>query len=127
MKEGNRTQVNAGQVRRSLRTFRDLAGDLLRADWQMFGDGLNQFVSFCRTDTVFPAIHEQLVHNAGIDAQEWLNENRHIRLSGLRFPLDPDERLSLQYQLVIGGADHPSALIKQAAEWFHRPGGRLSD
>jgi hypothetical protein len=123
----HRQELTVAEVRRSIRAFRDRADDLLRAEWQMFGDGLNQLANFCRTDAVFSAIHEQLANNPNVDAQKWLNENRRVRLSGLRFPLNADDRLSLQYQIVISGADHPPGLMKQAMMWFHRQGGQMSD
>ena len=119
-------QLTVAAVRRSLRTFRDHADDLLRADWQMFGDGLNQLANFCRTDLVFSTIHDQLSNRATVDLNNWLNKNGRVQLSGLRFPPDPDDRLSLQYQLIIDGAKHPGMLMKRAMVWFHRSGGDLS-
>ena len=120
------SQSTAGDVRRSIRTFRDLADDLLRADWPTFGDRVVQFANFCRTDQVFSQIHKQLESHPQVDGNAWLKSQGDVRLSGLRFPVDPDQRLSLQYQLVIDGAENPDALITRTL-WWYCDGGDMSE
>lgn len=120
-------ELKVAAVRKSIRTFGDLANDLLRSDWQMFGDGLRQFASFCQTDPVFSKIHDQLANNPNLDGDEWMKQNANVGLSGLHFPVDPDQRLSLQYQLVIAGAANVEGLIHRAMMWFQRPHSNLSD
>jgi hypothetical protein len=115
----------AGEVRRSIRAFRDIADDLVHADWPTFGDRVIQFTNFCRTDRVFSKIHKQLESHPKVDGNEWLKSNN-ARLSGLRFPVDPDQRLSLQYQLVIAGAENPLALMNRVM-WSLCESGDLSN
>ncbi len=61
-----------------------------------------------------------------VDGNKWLKEHGNSRLDGFRFPVDADERLALQYQLVIAGAENPEGLIHRAVMWFHRPHGNVS-
>jgi hypothetical protein len=124
-KNSQSPQSTAGEVRRSIRAFRDLADDLVCADGPTFGDRVTQFVNFCRTDRVFSRIHKQLETHPKVDGNEWL-KNNNARLAGLRFPVDPDQRLSLQYQLVIVAAENPQALLNRVM-WSLCERGDLSD
>src|SRR5437867_12420206 len=70
--EDRQLGFQAEQIRRSIRTFRDYSGDLLRSDLSTFSDRLQALMHFCRTDLVFSAIHRQLVDNPNVDGNDWL-------------------------------------------------------
>lgn len=97
---------SAGQVRRSIQRFQDSRDDLLSADMNTFDDRLNAFVYFCKNDPVFSIIHNQLINNPNIDFNRWYEEKLGTRSSmagsaNLEFPPEPDNRLSLMYQLLL--------------------------
>ena len=112
-------QFQAAQIRKSIRTFRDSSGDLLRSDLSTFSDRLQALIYFCRTDPVFSTIHRQLVDNPNVDGEQWLRkQGETARLSGLRFPVDPDQRISLMYQLLAAGEENPEDLIGRLPLWY---------
>jgi hypothetical protein len=123
-------QLNAGQIRRAIRTFRDYSGDLLNADSSSFADRLRMLIRFCESDAVFSTLHTQLINHPTADLNRWLSERgnpRDARLSGLVFPTDVEERISLQYQLLVAGANEPEYLIGRLHLWFYINHGRVSD
>src|SRR5437867_12750039 len=82
--EDRQSRFQAEQIRKSIRTFRDYSGDLLRSDLSTFADRLQALMYFCRTDPVFATIHQQLVNNPNVDGNEWLQkQGETARLSGL--------------------------------------------
>jgi hypothetical protein len=117
----NTRDMTSGQVARSIRTFRDSSGDLLRADLSTFADRLQALMHFCRTDIVFSKIHDQLINNPRVDGDKWFREYANAesaRLNGLKFPVDPEQRVSLMYQLLAAGEDNPENLIGQLPFWY---------
>src|SRR5947209_2056540 len=119
MAENRRSDFEAAQIRKSIRTFRDSSGDLLRSDLSTFSDQLQALMYFCRTDPVFSTIHRQLVDNPHVDGNEWLRkQGEAARLSGLKFPVDPDERLSMMYQLLAAAEENPENLIGRLPLWY---------
>ncbi len=119
MPQTRELQFQTAQIRKSIRTFRDYSDDLLRSDLSTFTDRLQALMYFCRTDPVFSTIHRQLVDNPNVDGEQWLREQGETaRLSGLRFPVDPDQRISLMYQLLAAGEENPENLIGRLPLWY---------
>ncbi len=117
--EDRQSRFQAEQIRKSIRTFRDYSGDLLRSDLSTFADRLQALMYFCRTDAVFSTIHQQLVNNPNVDGNEWLQkQGETARLSGLRFPVDSDQRISLMYQLLAAGEENPENVIGRLPLWY---------
>lgn len=109
----------AGEVRRSIRTFRDYSSDLVRSDFDTFADRLKLLIHFCESDSTFSSIHEQLMTNPRVDGAKWIAESLQKRgRMGLSFPVDTDDRISLMYQLLEAGADNPRWLIDHLGHWF---------
>ena len=76
---------------------------------------------FCRTDSVFSIIHHQLVNNPDVDGNKWAAEYanpKDARLNGLRFPVDPNQRLSLMYQLLAVGEEDPERIVGRLPFWY---------
>ncbi|MBL9113737.1 MAG: hypothetical protein JNJ83_01935 [Verrucomicrobiaceae bacterium] len=97
----------SGAIKRSIRKFTDYAGDLLKSDYNTFEDRLNVFIQFCSSDEVFSRIHEQLISVPNADFDSWFAERQatvgSFAGSGkLIFPAQPEERLSIMYQLLYG-------------------------
>jgi hypothetical protein len=116
-------ELQATQVRKSIRTFKDYSGDLLASDSSTFADRVQVLMHFCRTDSVFSAIHRQLVDNPNVDGSDWLQKHANpyaARLNGLIFPVDADERISLMYQLLAAAEENPDVLISRLPFWYQR-------
>lgn len=99
------TAFSKKEIESSIIRFNDLSSDLLKSDNNTFNDRLSQFFFFAENDNVFKYIHLQLINTSNADINEWYNEKLSMRSSmvgsaPLEFPQKPENRLSIQYQLL---------------------------
>jgi len=95
--------VTAGQVKKSVRDFNNHGTDLLRSDFNTFDDTLAVFLHFCETDPVLSSIHMQLQALAERHFEEWYQGLDSGSMAGgckLKFPTDPELRVSVMYELL---------------------------
>ena len=100
-------QLTSGKIKRSIQRFSDYARDLLQADMNTLADRLNMFFDFCKSDDVFSEIHQQLLTVPGVSFDQWYSEMQaNGRFQGgsgqLIFPTEPEARMALMYQLLLG-------------------------
>ena len=112
-----------GQVQLAIRQFTDYSQDLLRADMNTFNDRIQNLALFCANDCVFGTIHEQLVNNPRVNFDEWLQQSlssggSFLGSCQLKFPSDPDDRLSLHYQFFLKAADPEFNIVGMLPHWF---------
>jgi len=123
------SQPTSGEVVRSIRSFRDYAHDVLRADSGTFADRMGYLGHFCESDVVFSTIHSQLMNHPEVDFKSWIARYGGLqgyRMGAPRFPDDPDQRVSLMYQLWFFGAKNPSRLLNNVKFWFRTGGPSIS-
>ena len=115
------SEFKARQVQRSIQRFRDYAQDLISADMNTFNDRINVFLDFCQQDPVFSEIHQQLLVATDATAKDWYAERvgkmgSFAGSASLDFPTNVDQRVSLQYKLLLaineGSIDFNSLLIQ---------------
>jgi hypothetical protein len=112
-----------GQVQSAIRRFTDYSHDLMRADMNTFGDRIQNLAHFCEHDSVFGAIHQQLVNNPAVNFDEWLRKSLSSGTGWagsckLIFPINADDRLSLLYQFFLKAADPEFNVIGMLPHWF---------
>ena len=93
------SEIKAGRIRRSIDRFSGLASDLLQADRGTFNDRIEMLVEYCRTDETISRIHQQLMERQVQDIKQWAETARTTH--ELRFPKDMEDRLALQYQILV--------------------------
>lgn len=95
----------AGAIRQSIQRFNDYSNDLVGADMGSFDDRLNMLLTFCKEDSVFSVIHQQLTAAQGVNFTIWYAEAVQsiggMAGSGtLKFPTGAEARMALMYQLL---------------------------
>ncbi len=98
-------ELTTGKIKRSLQRFIDFANDLSQSDMNTFEDRLKLLMNYCKTDSVFSVIHEQLINVPNVDFDSWYEKASSTKKgmpgSGdLIFPTDLDERMSMMYLLL---------------------------
>jgi len=125
-------ELTSGKVRRSIQRFSDYASDLLKSDMNTFDDRIRMFFDFCSSDEVFSRIHRQLLSVPAADFNQWFSE-REATVGGMSgsgqliFPTDPEMRMSLMYQLLLGIRDGRVNLNGFVIHFFAIGSSRIDD
>ena len=84
---------------RSIKRFKDYAGDLMSSGDTTFADRLGMFLAFCSDDPVLCDICQQMSDVTCGTAEGWYNRQKPQKM--MVFPVDRDERAALQYKILI--------------------------
>ena len=123
--------ITAKDVKTSIRKFSDCANDLLSSDFNNFDDTFARFMNFCETDVTFNSVHLQLLSVTDSDFDAWYGElishrGSFVGSATLRFPLDDDSRLSLQYQLLRKIYERKLSIVDFSMNFF-AVSGKISE
>ena len=83
---------------RSIKRFKDYAGDLMSSGDTTFADRLGMFLAFCNDDPVLCEICQQLSEVYCGTAQGWYNRQKPQKV--MVFPVNRDERAALQFKIL---------------------------
>ncbi len=91
--------ILSSDLDRSIKRFKDYAGDLTSSGDTTFADRLGMFLAFCSDDPVLSDICQQLSAVPCGTAEGWYNRQKPQKM--MVFPVNRDERAALQYKILI--------------------------
>lgn len=93
----------ASEIRLALRDYEDVAGDLIRSNYNLFSTNLKRFIHFIDTDTVFARVLEDQLPE--VDFESWYRDAKAtvggmVGSGWIDWPVDKRSRVALQKTLL---------------------------